>query len=1236
MIAMKIRRFLCLVCALALTAGLLCPLWTQADETDTVYVRKHISLVYDNSRSMIMDSSLKWCYASYAAQVFTGLLNDTDSLSITFMNNSIANDLTLDLQADRQAQVNRVLDATDVAHGGTPFSSVQKALDKLESKGLLSDAALGDGEVDESQQYWLVLTTDGQFDSYEEADVVSSLSAILDDYSNLQVVYFGIGTQGSASALDLRANSTLSAYANFTAYYVADQDQIVSTMQEMSNRISGRYDVKEDIAVSGSTVTLSISGESSPIRNIAVLAQQTNARLISAVAEDGTQLEISRAASIAYPHNSGSSYTNVPAGTLGGYTAMITSPTGKIPEGNVTLTFDQAVNETGLSLMYEPAIYVRLTVQKQVGSQWVDVPMGERVSTGDTLRLQYAVCEDGSNKELDASRLPGRSEARFTCGDRQIQAGEAFTIPAGNTTVSATVSLMDGAYQVSTSRTIRAVDVSEYRVTVSDALTILDTDLAENTGKHLDFTVKLGSEALTEQELSAFRLDTGTLQGEVSRSGSGTLRFAPRQTGCAPGDYTVTLYFGDTVMASQTVTVITTSYSATASGSLSLLTEELAENRETVDFAVTVHQGADSRPLTREEADSGDFRLDTGDLEGSLSFENGSFRFLPNDPATPAGDYGLTLYHRDTVLATATVTVLPVTYSATADRNLELIDAQLSQNTEAVTFTVTVRRGNDTMPITEAEADLFTLTAAASDGTVLEGRTDFADGKLVFTPGGTAPVGEYTLALVYEGATLAQAKITVIPDPVTYTAEADRELTLFSNEIGTNREPITFAVTAHRSAGDSPITQEEAEGFQITAADENGAVLNGTVQFTEGSLVFTPQDPNAAVGSYTVELSRESSVLATSTVTILQYNAQYSVEVHVPDPAEIRRYDLISNENAIAFVVRADGEPCSVKLLEAMVQDMIALTWTPDALLMDVEITAGYWEGTPAILVRPTSWTDIGLLDSLVKPFGVLGLLPMGDFQASLVVNAPKGASGTGSLAFTSTAMEELMYLIILVVEGILLALLLAWIVSNVLMYRFEPGTLKYYCIDTTSGQYSVVIRDEQPLPTRNSLPFLNGLPLRLRARLRPSPETATLRDLRFTAQPTSVAHTRFSFPSFVLTGDYQELAKYRKTSRSEESIKLLQLLEESRITPLTNRAVEKNDDSSPLVEKDSLSPEERKRMTVTDLMRAGTYIRKDSLNMREYWTFVPKPVKTRTDNGPTMPRKSKNSNRIKKARKIH
>ena len=135
---------------------------TQAAPADTVYVRKHVSLVYDNSGSMSSDldnaKNLKWSYASYAAQIFAGLLNDSDSLTMTLMNmNRGTKTIEVDLQADRQKQVDNLLELTNYASGGTPFNSVTDAQQVLIKKGLLADDQIGDNGINKSEQFWLVI-----------------------------------------------------------------------------------------------------------------------------------------------------------------------------------------------------------------------------------------------------------------------------------------------------------------------------------------------------------------------------------------------------------------------------------------------------------------------------------------------------------------------------------------------------------------------------------------------------------------------------------------------------------------------------------------------------------------------------------------------------------------------------------------------------------------------------------------------------------------------------------------------------------------------------------------------------------------------------------------------------------------------------------------------------------------------------------------------------------------------
>ena len=74
-------------------------------------------------------------------------------------------------------------------------------------------------------------------------------------------------------------------------------------------------------------------------------------------------MTVGRQAEIRYPNNS--RYANVPSGTKGGYTALITGPGGsKLPSGTITLTFSEPVSAGSIALMYEPAIYIQLLIER--------------------------------------------------------------------------------------------------------------------------------------------------------------------------------------------------------------------------------------------------------------------------------------------------------------------------------------------------------------------------------------------------------------------------------------------------------------------------------------------------------------------------------------------------------------------------------------------------------------------------------------------------------------------------------------------------------------------------------------------------------------------------------------------------------------------------------------------------------------------------------------------------------
>jgi len=680
---MRFKRF---VTGLLLVAFLLPTLASvgaaaPSDSSDTVYVRKHVSLVYDNSGSMSSEldnaKNLKWAYASYAAQIFAGLLNDTDSLTLTLMNsNKGTKSLSVDLVGDRQKQVDKLRDVTNYAKGGTPFTSVSDAEQVLIKKGLLADSQIGDNGINKSEQYWLVLTTDGQFENGTKTkeETENDLEVLLKKYSNLQIVYFGIGTEGDnsdQSAIDLRNSSKLSAYPNFSAVYAQKQEEIVSTMQGLANRISGRYSVTKGVQFNGNEVTLRISGETSPIRNIAVLAQQTDAKLLSATDEDGNALTLNRQANEQYPLNN--SYDNMPAGTKGAHTVLITCPDGKFQPGTVKLTFSEPVEQNQLSLMYEPAVYIQLVVQqKDASGNWVDVPYGQKVQSGRPLRVGYEICEDGTNTPIDAAKLPGVTTDHITCGDTTLSRNGEFQAPTANANITATVSLMDGAYTVSTVRSLQVISLEDYTFKVSDPLSFYPDELATNSAQYIDFEIFYQGAPATAEQTTDFSVEGGSVQGTLTTHQGGIYRFTPQQENCAPGEYRVDLCLAGQSVASQVITVkeLQISYDAKAGDNLTLLSNQVAANTQPIEFTITRTRGTDTTPLPEEEA--GDFRIEAINqdghiLQGVTTFENGRMRFVTNSSDAKVGTYTVTLYRQDVAMASASITILQYNAQFTAE-----------------------------------------------------------------------------------------------------------------------------------------------------------------------------------------------------------------------------------------------------------------------------------------------------------------------------------------------------------------------------------------------------------------------------------------------------------------------------------------------------------------------------------------------------------------------------------------
>ena len=118
-----------IVLVLAILGGLL----ATPVHAESLYIRKIVSVVYDDSTSMVGDN--KWAYANYAMQCFCGMLNSEDRLFITYMSEAEVNPtgyvpMESDLSANGiQRSVDDIRDR--YVGGSTPFDAVRIAYDKL-------------------------------------------------------------------------------------------------------------------------------------------------------------------------------------------------------------------------------------------------------------------------------------------------------------------------------------------------------------------------------------------------------------------------------------------------------------------------------------------------------------------------------------------------------------------------------------------------------------------------------------------------------------------------------------------------------------------------------------------------------------------------------------------------------------------------------------------------------------------------------------------------------------------------------------------------------------------------------------------------------------------------------------------------------------------------------------------------------------------------------------------------
>ena len=353
---------------------------------ESLYIRKIVSVVYDDSGSMEGD---KWANANYAMQTFCGMLNSEDQLYITYMSRSKKvkgySPENIDLSTRGiQSSVDTIRNHTESS--STPFKAVEMAYNKLKS--------INDSNV--NTQYWLVVITDGDFDEIQDETKQKKkdfLNEKLGKFADSkipngtypQITFLGIGDVASPDK-----DSSKGIYT----YSSAGAGGIIGAMAEMADRISGRTRLDKNDVKKTDDKTIQVSS-SIPLLNIAVLVQGSKAKITDVIHNNEKNIPILRTASLSYPQRND---------LVGG--AYLLGNSGKVIEsGTYNITFDQNVDLKDVVVLFEPALEMRMTISAN-GKTVSDLGELDKLSERDKISVSCKIYEMGTNKEIPHSLMP--------------------------------------------------------------------------------------------------------------------------------------------------------------------------------------------------------------------------------------------------------------------------------------------------------------------------------------------------------------------------------------------------------------------------------------------------------------------------------------------------------------------------------------------------------------------------------------------------------------------------------------------------------------------------------------------------------------------------------------------------------------------------------------------------------------------------------------------------------------
>lgn len=1005
-----------------------------ARSSDVRYTKKVVSVLFDNSGSML-DLDKRNHYAKYALQMLMSLLNEEDTLIITPMNtdkglavSSTSHGFEVNLKSgDRNAEINRVMNSTFLSknpNGGTPGASVGVAVDQLEERGLKDREHLGQSAED--LEHWLVVLTDGAFTGHSDHRIVDLFESHIADFPSMRTIFLGIGSEDAIKAAGYL--QPLTQKYMLSAYSASSSTEIVQEMQQIANQLSGRYALDNTLfSISGSTVTVDLSGTELAFKNVSVIAQNSGAKLTGAT-YNGSPVTVSDPCVITI---------DSVTGMKSGYTGVINgSP--YLQGGKLVLEFNGTLDANSVTVLAEPALSIQPYFEHYNGSAWERTTMqyiNANLSSGDKIRIGYEVYEQATNKPIDLSKIFGKTEEQVTYAGNSYSIGQDIPLVVGNNEIGITVSVKDGAYKLITSmRCIIEDNPIFYRVEGEYDAAIDASTLQANSV----FTVFVNDKPLSKQELEKYTWTVtavapdgseAKVDATVGQDGkvSTVLHASFEKTGKYLITFTVTSSLGMSRVAEHTY-----DYSA---GSM-----EIRQNHPE-KFAA----GATSADL-EYKLYAGDVRLNKDMLAGytweaTVKAPDGTTaplttnveadgRITATVTANPEG-YGeyeitMTVTTPDGVSTTATHKI--AYYPGSVEINGAQVGALVNGSTTA-DFEHTVKINGKQLTAEDLARYNWELTVSAPGGA--DGDFDYnigADGKISSALNLLkAGFGRYQVrfALIFSESYVEEHTFAIdfYPASIALGVADGNNLSITQHQMLDNKQELKFELTADGTpfAFDNGLTTYKVvvDGVDVTPY---ATVDGSTLSYAPRAEHFGGESP---VGDKSVVVKVECAEVATLNASA---TAQFSVVQTVYEVVSVdmgnktvNRFALKNLDAALYFRVLRDGVPLPAEDLQAAL-DSGALTVKDNSGVFgwQVWLPCGKDVSIDTVDGEPT------LVFKVVKDW----IAPFDTFMAMLIFNGDKAVTvtyndvaGTDAITFTPSNAWSYIWriLVILLVIHIIL-----------------------------------------------------------------------------------------------------------------------------------------------------------------------------------------------------------------------